>query len=297
MTQKRKTQASLGFGIGLLGFCAVKQISLGPGSEALAVQILFLAILLSALLGFLKGNLKAPATLLLIPLASYDICLAIQPPLPKILVWMYTALAGLGTLLYLSIDSRRIEELHRGVPELLHQSSVRLYRNILLGLIPLWASAWVFARSSSQTLAPLHPRVIHPAPPAQIRALENPYRLLEKKDPEAFEAIVEQGKALYAKNCLFCHGDNLDGKGHFAAALNPLPANFRDPGTIAMLQESFVFWRVAQGGPGLPPEAHPWNSMMPVWEKMLSEEEIWQVITWLYAGTGYEPRTWEKQAE
>src|SRR5438445_7957872 len=37
---------------------------------------------------------------------------------------------------------------------------------------------------------------------------------------------------------LYCHGDNLDGHGLFASALNPPPANFEDPGTIAMLQES-----------------------------------------------------------
>ena len=61
-----------------------------------------------------------------------------------------------------------------------------------------------------------------------------------------------------------------------------------------MLQESYVFWRVAKGGPNLPPNAHPWNSAMPVWENMLSEEEIWKVILWIYEGAGRSPRTWEE---
>src|SRR2546425_12169100 len=75
---------------------------------------------------------------------------------------------------------------------------------------------------------------------------------------------------------------------------NPIPANFQDNGTIAQLTESFVFWRVAKGGPGLPREGTPWNSAMPRWEDFLSEREIWSVILFLYDQTGWKPRTWEK---
>src|SRR3989442_6571965 len=73
---------------------------------------------------------------------------------------------------------------------------------------------------------------------------------------------------------MFCHGDNPDGHGLFASALTPPPANFEDPGTIAMLQEAYLFWRIAKGGPGLPKESTPWNSVMPAWEDRLSEEQI-----------------------
>jgi mono/diheme cytochrome c family protein len=104
---------------------------------------------------------------------------------------------------------------------------------------------------------------------------------------------VEAGAATYIRNCMYCHGDNLDGKGHFAAGFNPPPANFQDPGTIAMLQEAYLFWRIAKGGPGLPKESTPWNSVMPAWEDRLSEEQIWQVIMYLYAATGQQPRRWE----
>jgi hypothetical protein len=79
--------------------------------------------------------------------------------------------------------------------------------------------------------------------------------------------------------------------------LNPLPANFQDNGTIAQLTESFVFWRVAKGGPGLPREGTPWNSAMPAWEDFLTEEEIWSVVLFLYEQTGWKPRTWETSAE
>src|SRR5262245_37399006 len=89
---------------------------------------------------------------------------------------------------------------------------------------------------------------------------------------------------------MYCHGGNLDGRGHFAFALNPQAADFAGPSTIAQLPEGFVFWRIANGGPGLPKESTPWNSAMPAWEDRLTEEEIWQVIFYLYETTGYPPR-------
>src|SRR5438132_990076 len=104
---------------------------------------------------------------------------------------------------------------------------------------------------------------------------------------------VAAGAEIYIRNCVYCHGDNLDGKGHFAYGFNPPPANFQDPGTIAMLQEAYLFWRIAKGGPGLPKESTPWNSVMPAWEDRLTEEQIWQVIMYLYDATGQQPRRWE----
>ena len=139
---------------------------------------------------------------------------------------------------------------------------------------------------------------MHPAPPASIQfrgkeinisGVENPLR----KDAAAFARHVAAGHDTYIRNCVYCHGDNLDGKGHFAYGFNPPPANFQDPGTIAMLQEAYLFWRIAKGGPGLPKESTPWNSVMPAWEERLTEEQIWQVIMFLYDFTGQQPRRWE----
>jgi hypothetical protein len=33
---------------------------------------------------------------------------------------------------------------------------------------------------------------------------------------------------------------------------------------------------------------------MPAWEGVLSEDEIWATILYLYDQTGYTPRTWEE---
>src|SRR2546428_13321333 len=150
--------------------------------------------------------------------------------------------------------------------------------------------------------APAELRAVHPAPPGSIQVrgkeiniagVDNPLR----KDAANFKKNVAAGGEIYVRNCMYCHGDNLDGHGLFASALNPPPANFEDPGTIAMLQESYLFWRIAKGGPGLPKESTPWNSAMPAWEDRLTEEQIWQVIAYLYDATGQEPRSEEHTSE
>ncbi|MCX5729515.1 MAG: cytochrome c [Nitrospirae bacterium] len=104
---------------------------------------------------------------------------------------------------------------------------------------------------------------------------------------------MREGGEIFYQNCHFCHGDNLNGRGLHAFAFNPIPANFTDPGTIAQLQETFIFWRVSKGGIGLPNEAGPWASVMPPWEQHLTVDEIWKVVLFEYWHTGYYPRTWD----
>jgi hypothetical protein len=86
----------------------------------------------------------------------------------------------------------------------------------------------------------------------------------------------------------------MTGNGMFVHALDPIPTNFSDQGAIAMLRDSFLFWRIAKGGPGLPEEGAPWDTAMPAWEKILKEDEIWEVVLFLYDFTGQKPRAKEE---
>ena len=86
----------------------------------------------------------------------------------------------------------------------------------------------------------------------------------------------------------------MTGNGMFVHGLDPIPTNFADQGAIAMLRDSFLFWRIAKGGPGLPEEAAPWDTAMPAWEKFLKEEEIWEVVLFLYDFTEQKPRAKEE---
>jgi mono/diheme cytochrome c family protein len=105
----------------------------------------------------------------------------------------------------------------------------------------------------------------------------------DKVDKEtAKAALLEknlfEGRALYAMNCRACHGDSTAGDGPMADGFKLRPINFTDNGTIETIVEGYTFWRVANGGPGLPVEATPWDSAMPEWKLSLTEEERWKII-------------------
>ena len=224
--------------------------------------------------------------------------------IPSSLLAMYMFFVIAGVFMVFTYDEDQTRELVAPVKALVEDPSKRIWRNIVFTIVPLAAGAGAYLQMQPSFDAPVELRTIHPAPPGTAKIfgkrvnllkLENPYRKLEKDDPEKFRKLVNEGAAVYIRNCQFCHGDKLDGKGPFAAGLNPTPLNFQDVGTIAQLQESYLFWRISTGGPGLPKEAAPWISSMPVWQDFLKEDEIWKVILYLYDYTGHHPRSWEKE--
>jgi len=223
----------------------------------------------------------------------------------------YMIIVLVGVSLYFSSDDQLLAELKAPIIATLRDDNRMALRWVFLILIPLLIgySAYETLKPSLET--PLELRQVHPAPPAvmnvydktyDLATLENPLRLklLEQLDDdpasawETYWSAVSAGSSVYYRNCFFCHGDLLGGNGHFADGLDPLPTNFRDVGTIAQLQESYLFWRITTGGPGLPKDGMPWKSAMPVWSEMLAEEDIWNVITFLYDNVQQVPRMWDQ---
>ena len=222
---------------------------------------------------------------------------------PKSVVLQYMATVFVGVLIWVSDDEARWTRFKEPLHAVLIEPRLKLIRNALLGVVTLIVGCLTYGQVKASVAAPPNLRSIHPAPPADITfrgktmtlaGLENPLRAAQGVE---LARHLADGRRVYDQNCVPCHGDHLDGQGHYANGFNPIPLNFQDNGTIAQLTESFVFWRVAKGGPGLPREATPWNSAMPAWEDFLTEEEIWAVILFLYDQTGWKPRTWEKSAE
>jgi mono/diheme cytochrome c family protein len=220
-------------------------------------------------------------------------------PVPNTVVFQYLLTVIVGILLWVSDNEARWSEFKRPIHRTLVDPNRKLLRGALLVALPLLVAFVAWNQVKPTLAAPPSFRAIHPAPPGQINfqgrtmtltGLENPLRSRGNT-----QAHYEEGKRVYYQNCLPCHGDLLDGNGHFAQAFNPLPLNFQDVGTIAQLTESFVFWRIAKGGPGLPNEGGPWNSSMPAWEQFLTEDEIWAVIVFLYQQADKTPRTWEEE--
>lgn len=219
-------------------------------------------------------------------------------PVPNSVLWQYLLTAAVGILIYVSDNEERWRRFKEPVAALLVDPRVRWLRGVLLVLAPLAVGWLTYSQVRPSVAAPLHLRSIHPAPPTsidfrgrvvQLTGLENPLRA-----DGSIEEDYELGRRVYYQNCLPCHGDLLDGDGHYAHGFNPRPLAFTDNGTIPQLTESFVFWRIAKGGPGLPAEGAPWSSAMPAWESILTENEVWAVTIFLYEQTGWSPRTWEE---
>ena len=221
-------------------------------------------------------------------------------PVPRTVAIQYMLSALVGVLIYVSDNEARWSQFKEPIHRTMVEPERRRVRGALLVLVPGLVGFVAYQQARPAVSAPAALRSVHPASPVRITfrgkamelaTLENPLRETGDLAPH-----YAAGKRVYYQNCLPCHGDLLDGRGHFAAGFNPTPLPF-DGSTIAQLRESFVFWRIAKGGPGLPKEGTPWNSAMPVWEDFLTEEEIWQVIVFLYEQTGLNPRRLGAEAE
>jgi len=229
---------------------------------------------------------------------------ALHQIIPKSLLTMYMLFVVAGTVMVFTFTEEGAQELIGPIKALVEDPSKKMVRNVVFVIVPLLAGYYTYSSMMPSFEAPMELRTIHPAPPAKFKAfgksynlttLQNPLRKFEKEDPAKFKELVKEGGNVYIKNCQYCHGDKLDGRGPYASGLNPTPLNFQDVGTIAQLQESFLFWRISTGGPGLPAEAAPWISAMPVWQDYLTEDEIWKVILYLYNYTGRQPRSWANE--
>jgi len=219
-------------------------------------------------------------------------------PVPRSVVLQYMLTVALGVLVWVSDNEVRWREFKRPILETLVLQERRTLRVALLVTLPFLGGWVAYDAVRPKVTAPVGLRSVHPAPPGQITfrgetmvldGLENPLRTAGQEE-EAYRT----GMDLYYQNCMACHGDYLDGQGHFAHGFSPAPLALRGGSTIAQLTESYVFWRIAKGGPGLPREGAPWNSAMPAWEDLLTADEIWAVTLFLYRQAGISPRTWEE---
>jgi mono/diheme cytochrome c family protein len=221
-------------------------------------------------------------------------------PIPSSVVSLYMGIVSIAILAYVSSSEERREEVSGPLVRFMTEKRYATLLGATVVVIPALAAANVYVKMNVPLQPPLFSRTVHPASPSEITvhdkkidlvAGENPFRHLETSNPEEFRKHVENGRQVYYRNCVFCHGDSMAANGMFVHGLDPIPTNFHD--TIAQLQETFLFWRIAKGGPGLPEEGGPWDTAMPAWEKFLKEEEMWEAILFLYDFTDQKPRARE----
>lgn len=106
-------------------------------------------------------------------------------------------------------------------------------------------------------------------------AAEVPAGFAGKTNPHAGDAAAAQaGADIFATNCASCHGDAGAGDGPAGAALDPKPAALNN--LPANLGDDFLFWRISEGG-----AMAPFNSSMPAFKGVLTEDQIWQTVTFI----------------
>lgn len=227
-------------------------------------------------------------------------------PVPASAQNIYMAIVALSLFAYVTSSTERMQGFTRPLLNFAGDPRYTLPLAVVVLALPALAAWRVWAAAHVPVEPPFFARTVHPSPPTEITVHDekidiingdNPLRPLEQSNPEQYAAHVANGKVLYYKHCFYCHADALGGDGMYAHAVNPAPANFLDSGVLPNFRDTFFFWRIAKGGPGMPDEGGPGDSAMPEWERFLSNEEMWEVVLFLYEHTGYEPRAREDHGQ
>ena len=108
----------------------------------------------------------------------------------------------------------------------------------------------------------------------------------DKPMPEASDALLEQGRAIYFKRCSFCHGLLGDGEGPAAKYLDPRPRDFtlgtfkfRTTQSGELPTNEDLFRTVSRGLPGTAMQSFDSD----LFKNGLSEGERWSVIAYIKA--------------
>ena len=131
-----------------------------------------------------------------------------------------------------------------------------VYRGMVAAVIALGAAPYVL---------PVHS--LADTPQEEWKA---PARAARKKNPIAVDAkSLASGKAVFAAQCMSCHGPAGHGDGPAAKDLNPKPRNLSDP-KIQEQSDGSIFWKITEG-----------KKPMPTFEKLISEDDRWNVINYV----------------
>lgn len=235
---------------------------------------------------------------------------------PAALSIIYLALATIGLFIYITTSEENIREFLHPIVSFLRGGqggAFDVIRWVVLALIPVALGGFTYKSTVPKIQSPTGIRIQHPTIPKQFENLVNPYRnpteemvkkfvedqklqgvSMEEAKARLMEQALIEGRGLYQANCRPCHGSKADGNGPMGIGFRLRPADFTDPGTIATVVEGYAFWRIRDGGRGLPAESTPWDSAMPRWKDELTDDQIWKITLAEYDTAGVEPRKPEK---
>jgi len=109
--------------------------------------------------------------------------------------------------------------------------------------------------------------------PSQYEGLTNPFT--------GNAAAIAEGMEVYDTHCTKCHGPGGAGDGPVSVTLDPAPADFTRVNLMQGTADGYLFWRVSEGG-----AMAPFNSGMPPWKAILTEERSWKVLAYIKTFSG-----------
>jgi mono/diheme cytochrome c family protein len=88
--------------------------------------------------------------------------------------------------------------------------------------------------------------------------------------------VLEEGKTIFTRECMVCHGDAGRGNGPYRNGLQPSPPDFGD-GSYGTLQnpsytDADYYWRISEG--------LPWSAM-PSWKLQYNEQDRWKLVHYI----------------
>ena len=118
---------------------------------------------------------------------------------------------------------------------------------------------WIFA-----------PLVLVASMSAATEEWKAPSRAARKKNPiPADEKSLVEGKRVYDKECLSCHGPKGKGDGPGAKDLEKKPGDLSAPSVVSQ-SDGELFWKITTG-----------KKPMPAYELTLSEEQRWHSVNFV----------------
>ncbi len=114
-----------------------------------------------------------------------------------------------------------------------------------------------------------HQTFLRDGVPAAYRGARNPFT----RTPDT----ILRGGAIYADRCAACHDAAGMGHGDAGLALYPSPALLADLIRMPQAVDEYLLWAVSEGGA-------PFGTRMPAFKDTLTQDQIWQVITYMRAG-------------
>ncbi len=114
-----------------------------------------------------------------------------------------------------------------------------------------------------------HQAFLRDGVPEAYHGAQNPFT----KTPDT----VRRGGVIYAERCAACHDASGMGHGDAGLALYPSPALLADLIRMPQAVDEYLLWAISEGGA-------PFGTKMPVFKDALTQEQIWQVVTYMRAG-------------